>query len=613
MAAEKSITKSLVWIIMGLLVLGLGGFGVRNLSGNIRTIGSVGSEEITVGQYSRALQQELRATQAQTGQPLTMEQARAAGLDRAVLARLVTQAALDNEVASLGLSIGDKNLQKDILAIPAFQGADGSFDREAYKFALDQAGLNESSFEADLRKQSTRTLAQSAIMAGVTMPATLTDTIVDYVAARRSFTWAVLDAGALTTPVPAPTEDELRAWYDAHPDDYMLPETKRLTYVLLTPDMLIDQVEIDDAALKKLYDERAEKYNVPERRLVERLPFADEQSARDAMAQIEAGGTTFEKLVTDRGLTLADVDLGDVTAETLGDAADAVFAAAIGDVVGPLPSDLGPSLFRVNGKLAAHATPFEDAKQELRDELAADRARRLVDKKAQAIDDLLAGGATLEEIAGETDMVLKQTDWNRNSTDGIAAYDAFRKAAEAVKPEDYPAIVYLKDGGAFALRLDQTLPKRPEPFDSARDAVKAAVIRDRTDAALRKLAQEAEAKLAEGRDFAEAGLAPHVENGLTRTAYIDGTAADFMNQVFKMKVGEVRVIPADGTVHVVRLDAIAGPADNADTKALRDAISNQLNQTLSQALFQAFVNDARLRARPQIDQRAVNAVLASFQ
>ena len=42
MATGKSISKTFVWIIIGLAMLGLGGFGASNLSGTIRTIGTVG-------------------------------------------------------------------------------------------------------------------------------------------------------------------------------------------------------------------------------------------------------------------------------------------------------------------------------------------------------------------------------------------------------------------------------------------------------------------------------------------------------------------------------------------------------------------------------------------
>ena len=62
--AGKSITKPLVWILMGLLILGLGGFGVTSLSGTLRTVGQVGEADISVTDYFQRLQTEIRAEEA---------------------------------------------------------------------------------------------------------------------------------------------------------------------------------------------------------------------------------------------------------------------------------------------------------------------------------------------------------------------------------------------------------------------------------------------------------------------------------------------------------------------------------------------------------------------
>ena len=142
-----------------MLVLGLGGFGVTNFGGSVQSIGSVGDEEIGADEYARTLQQELRAMSRQMGQNVTLEQANQLSLtlygrstsDR-VLARLYTTAALDNETADLGLSVGDEEVRERLLQVPAFQGLDGNFDRESYRFALRQAGMNEREFEQSLRK-----------------------------------------------------------------------------------------------------------------------------------------------------------------------------------------------------------------------------------------------------------------------------------------------------------------------------------------------------------------------------------------------------------------------------------------------------------------------------
>ncbi|GAA6202196.1 peptidyl-prolyl cis-trans isomerase [Aquicoccus sp. SU-CL01552] len=614
MAARiKKLSSTFVWILLGLLIAGLAGFGATNLTGTVRTVATVGSETVSVDDYSRELQSEIRAIEAQTGQSLQMSDARAIGLDQQALSRLVALASIDNEVAELGLSVGDEKLQQEILAIQAFHGPDGKFDRETYRFALEQAGLSEAAFEADLRAEAARTLVQGAVIGGVRMPETLVNTLTDYVAARRSFTMATLTGDDLAAPLPAPDDAALRAYYDANLDRFTLPETKKITYVTLTPAMILDQVEVDEASLRSLYDERASEFSVPERRLIERLAFADEAAASGAMAQIEVGGTTFEALVEARGLSLSDVDMGDMTASALGAAAEAVFAADIGDVVGPLPSDLGPALYRVNGQLEAHETSFEDARAALREELAAERARRLIETRAENIDDLLAGGATLEDLAEETDMELGQIDWTAQSSDGVAAYDAFREAAQAVSVEDFPQVTFLEDGGVFALRLDDTLPPRPEPFDQARDRVIEGWTLDQTEAALTAQAEALVTELKDSGDFTATGLEVKVETGLTRGAYLEGTPPDFMAKVFEMEPGDFRVIGAGDRVHVVRLDAALPPDETADLQRMRDGFGQELDQTLAQALFEAFARDAQLRARPMVDQRALNAVQSSFQ
>lgn len=608
----KNLSKTFVWIILGLLIVGLAGFGATNLSGTVRTVGLVGTQIITVDEYARELQREMQAIQAQTGQLITPSQAQALGLDQAVLSRLVSLASLDNEVAELGLSIGDKNLQEEIVAIPAFQGIDGQFSREAYQFALNQTGMNDSEFETDLREEAARTLVQGAVIAGVRMPAVMTDTLANYVGERRSFTFARLDGSLLDAPLPDPTEAELQAFYDANGADFTLPETKRLSYALLTPDMILDQVDVEESALRDLYEEHGERYNQPERRLVERLVFADQAAAESAKAQLDVNGTSFELLVEDRGLQLADIDLGDVTQSDLGEAADDIFAAEVGDILGPLPSSLGPALFRVNGVLAARSTSFEDAEPELRSEIAADRARRLVEAQAQNIDDLLAGGATLAELEADSDMTVGSIDWTVNSSDGVAAYDAFRSVASTVTAEDYPEVAFLDDGGIFALELTELLPPRPEPFEDARDRVIAGWTLAQTEIALREKADAVIIDLATTGDFTETGLPVRVENGLTRTAYIDGSPADFMNQVFEMDPDELRIISGPGTVFIVKLDEVLGPQDTPELAAMRDAYNDQLSQSLSQALFTAYVADAQQRARPRLDERALQAVNASF-
>ncbi|WP_425039311.1 peptidyl-prolyl cis-trans isomerase [Primorskyibacter sp. S187A] len=609
------IGKTFVWILMGLLFVGLAGFGATNLSGTVRTVGSVGDEVITVDDYARAVQQELRTLSAQAGQAVSFRDLQQAGVIDRIISQLVTTAALDNEAREMGISISDERLGREIVGLSAFQGIDGQFDREAYSLALQNNGFSEAEFEEDLRNETARTILQGAVISGNTMPDVFTTTLLDYVAETRDFTFARLTDDVLQEPVPAPTDAEMAAFHGANTALYTVPETRVLTYAWLTPEMLIDTVEIDEATLRAEYEANRSQYVQPERRLVERLVMPDAAAADAARAQIDTGETTFEAVVESRDLTLADVDLGDVTRDTLGDAAAAVFDADEGQVVGPFDTDLGPALFRINGILPAQETSLEEATPLLREALAQDRARRAVEALVQDLDDLLAGGATLEQLSQETDMEFGKINWTTATADGIAAYDAFRAAALSVTEDDFPEILALGDGGVFAMRLDEIIPPRPQTLDEVRERV----FEDWTIEATRnEVLEEAERMaglLSEGRSFEALGLEPLARRDQTRRGLLIDLPAETLVDVFALENGGTTAIPGEGTeAIVIRLDAINAPdRADGDTAELATALQQQSEGSIAQDLFQALARDIQQRAGLQIDQQALNAVNVNFQ
>ena len=106
--------------------------------------------------------------------------------------------------------------------------------------------------------------------------------------------------------------------------------------------------------------------------MAERLGFADRAAADADLAEITAGTTTFDALVTDSGLTLDDVDQGELAASDVSDAiAEALFASDEPGLVGPVDTDLGPAIYRVNAVLSATEVPLEDVADVLRADKAA--------------------------------------------------------------------------------------------------------------------------------------------------------------------------------------------------------------------------------------------------
>lgn len=311
----------------------------------------------------------------------------------------------------MGLSVGDEQISSQILANPSFRGLDGTFDRDQYRSALARSGVSVNEFEETLREDAARSLVQGAVFAGIPLPEVYAETLAGFSREERSFTWATLTADDFEIEIGTPSEEELQAHYDANPALYTSREIRVIDYAWLTADMIQDEVTVDEAELRAEYDARIQEFQQPERRLVERLVFSDAEAAQAALAQIEAGETGFPDLVEERGLSLSDIDLGDVTQEDLDAAGAAVFAAETGDVVGPFETDLGPALFRMNAILAARNISFEEAVPELREDEAAARAGRIIEDQIDPISNLLAGGASIADLAEQTDMQAGTLEW----------------------------------------------------------------------------------------------------------------------------------------------------------------------------------------------------------
>ncbi len=604
----------LVWVVMAILVFALGGFGIGNFGGSVRSIGAVGETEITVEEYALALQSALRARAAEAGQAIPVASPLGQIVADGVRRQLIGTAALEGEAARLGLSVGDEAVRREVVATPAFQGLDGQFDRAAYAETLRRNNLGEGAFEDNVRKEQATRLVTAAAVAGVEPPGTMVDTFAAYAGERRDVFWLRLDESALAEPLPAPDADALQAAWEATPEAYTLPETKEITYAALTPETLVEDVAVDEGELRQLYEERAEEYNRPERRLVERLVFPDAAAAEAARAALDAGPTTFEQLVQGRGLTMPDVDLGDVTREALGPAGEAVFALDGPGVVGPLDTPLGPALFRVNAILAAEVTPFEEVRETLLDEAALGRARRTIGELREGIDDLLAGGATLEEVADETEMELGTIAFRPDTADGIAGYAAFREAAAAVSADDFPELIELEDGGLVALRLDAVRPPALQPLDEVRDQVAADWRRAETERRLAGLGATITAARAAGETLEAQGYTPETREDLSRGTFIEDAPDGFREAIFALAApGEIATAVGDGALYLAELAAIT-PEDptDGDAAAIREAIGQAMAEGLAQDMLDLFVAELQAQGGITLNQAAINAVHAQF-
>ncbi len=612
-------TSILVWIILGLLVVGLTGFGLGGAVSGLasQNVARVNGEKIETATFVRLVDQQRQRLSQEFQRPITMAQAQLFGIDQQVLGQLVTQAALDDQMADLKISAGDAVVRDQLMATQAFQGVSGGFDQTAYDFFLRQSGLSAREYEDQLRKDAARTLLDVAVASGLQMPDVFGEAVLKYANEERRFSVVRLTEADLETPIEAPTDADLQAHYTANPDEYTAPETRIVSYAALTPAQLGNEIEITDEQIAALYDSRSETYARPELRVFDLIGFGTEAEAAEAKAAIEAGELTFDGLAESRGLTAADLSAGTVAAEDLGATArEVVFGAEGPGVLGPVQTDLGPSLYRLNAILAAQTQTLEDVREDLRTELAQDAALDELVDLIEPVEDLLAAGATLEEIAQETPLAFGELALTSDVGEGLAGDLAFRREAFEAEVGEERDLVELGEGGIAALRVERVDPPALRPYDEVADQVAADWRGAQISAALATQAAALKAALDEGRQLAP--LAEELDlremGPVTRRGQVDtDLPPDVLEQVFALEPRASTVIQdLDGALLVQITEVVPVDATDPANSEQLERLNGELSGALANSLFQAYAQMLVDGAEVSVNQQLIEDTLALY-
>lgn len=608
----------LIWVLMGLLVIGLAGIGIGTGGLGTRNVASVGGRDISAEAFARAMDQELRAISGQIGRSLTIEEARQFGVERMVLSRLVNDAALDEEAERLGLRASDAMVRDQIEATPGFRGAGGAFDPETYRFALQRTGLEPSEFEALLRAEAARGLVATAVQSATALPDTAALSLLGFLGERRGFDWLLLDAGALERPVAPPSASVIAQYHARNPERYTRPETRQVTYARLSPEALAETIEVPEDELRALYDAAPERFGTPERRITDRIGFGSMEQAAAARARLDVGETDFDALAAERGLSAAEIDQGALSpADLAAEPRAAVFGAAGPGIVGPVATPLGPSLFRVNAITAGSTTSFEDARPDLAGERALELARARVLEAAGAVDDMIAGGATLEEIAAETPLELGTIALNNEAVGPLATDPAFRTLADDARADESSDLATLADGSLVTLRVDAVEPPAPIPLETIRERVAADWLAEETRDRLSARAETLRAKVAAGEPLgtvaARADAAVRAAGPIARGETAPGVPPALVAAIFAAGPDEAVVSPGDGGVLIAQVTRIEpfdpdAPENAEAIEAARAQLRDQAAEDVL-ALYTAALRDA---AEVSLDAALVESTLAQF-
>lgn len=616
------------WVAKLLLILLVLSFAVWGISGTI--MGGLGTNVVTAGdtkvsilEYRLAYDRQLAQLSQQFGTQITREQAQAFGVDQQVLAQLIAGAVLDEQAREMRLGLSKDRLAALTADDPAFQGADGSFDRQQFEFVLSQIGMRPQDYLQNREQAAIRQQIVEAVSDGMDAPDTFLRAVALYQGEDRTVEFLVLPR-SLVEPVPAPSEEQIASFFEENKADYAAPEYRRISYVKLEPEDIADPSVIADEQVREYYEENIGRFTEAERRTIEQLVFANEEAANAALQRIREGAT-FEEIVAAEGKSMEDVTLGTLTKERVADPAiaEAAFALDEGQVSEVVPGSFGPILVRVTEIVPETVTPFEAVSQEIRQNLALDEANRILLDVYEGYEDARAGGASMAEAAQgqRLEMVtVEAVDRTGRTPEGTIltdlpmSEDLLRKAFESdVGVENSP--LNIGSVGYLFYEVDEVTPARERTLDEVRDQVVADWVDQEASRRLGERAAEIEKQVADGTPLADIAAELELEVQTRRGLGRGDDDADLgqagVQAAFGVAQGETAVVPSpDGEAQIVlRVTEVAQPMD-AGPDALPEGTRNRYAQAYANDLLEQLVARLQTEYPVTIDRGAIQQALS---
>jgi peptidyl-prolyl cis-trans isomerase D len=561
--------------------------------------------------------------QRQARRAITNEEARQIGLDRQVLARLMTGAALDQDAKRLGLAVSDAEIAKTVRSDKTFAGPNGAFDQARMTELLRDNGYTESRYVREQREFALRQQISDAVAGGLKTPGVLLSAVNAFANETRKADYFILALPDLAK-APAPSEEAVRSFYDMRKDSYRSPEYRTVNVLIVTPADVAKALQISDDAAKKVYDQTAaQRYVTPEKRTITQLTFADEAAAAKAREKIDSG-ESFDDAARESGGVLADI--GAITQAAMFDksVADAAFALPQPGVTQPIPGKFGVVLARVSEIQPGATKPFDEVKDQIKSELAQTQGKAETQKIHDQIEDVRAAGKTLAQAAEPLGLNVQTvvTDASGAGKGAQAGQPGAPIPALAAAPELVKAIfasdvgvdneaVSRKDGGYAWFEVSAIDPTRPLSLDDVRPQVVKALTEANAQKELAAKANEMARKIDAGESLASLAAANGVSAQQTpsiKRGDAPGLTPSTAQQIFGTPVGGAGVALADGGGRVVFkvVDSSTPPLDTKD--ALIAGLLPQLNSGLADDVFGQYISGLQTQLGAQVNQTALRAV-----
>ncbi len=561
------IAKTIIGVIVVLMAL-TGFDAIIQSTSNSQNAADVNGEKITQSSLNAAVDMQRRQLIQQFGKDFDASLLDDKLLRQASLDSLVDRTLLLQGAKEAGMGFSDASLDQLILQTPAFQ-VDGKFNAARFDQILQQQGMGRMEFRERLKQDVLVSQLQASLAASNFVTDAELENFVRLDKQTRDFASKTIHIDTKSVDI---SDDELKAYYDEHKDQYMSPEQVVVEYVELRKESFFAQAEASDEELQALYQK--EIANLAEQRraahiLLEVNDKLSDEQAKAKLAEVAERlkqGEDFAKLAEevsqDPGSASNGGDLGFAGPGVYDPEFEkSLYALKKDEVSAPVRSSFGWHLIKLLDVQAPEVPSFDSLKAKLEREVKAQQVEQRFVEAAKELEEASFEASDLAQPAQELGLQVQTSGaFGREGGEGVAANRQVVQAA--FSPE------VLEDGansGAIELDPDTTLVlrvkehKKPTllPLEEVSAGIRDTLSRKKASEAAKA---EGEALLAQLRDGGASGKDWKVVEAATRSQ--EGVEPEVLQALFRMAKPEdgkssfAGLTLNNGDYVVLRLDGV---------------------------------------------------------
>ncbi len=521
--------------------------------------------------------------------------------------QLVAGIALEEYAHKQGVYVSKRMVDAQIASISAFQDASGKFSPSLFRQALAAQNISEKMLREEIEQELTGGMLAATAGFGTRLSDSMVLPYASLVLEAREGRIAAIPSMAFPT-AGKPTDKQLKDFYARFADRYTIPEQRRLRYAIVDASRFAAAAAPTDSEIAKYYADHKSSYAARETRTIEQLILPSESAAK---AAAQAG--SLAQAAKANGLsvaTLNQMDRAALARESSDAAANAVFAAPQGKVVGPVKLALGWALMQTSAIQKIAEKPVDAVRGEIVAALSASKSATLLSNFTAKVEDEIANGATFDEAVKDNGLTIETSPLLLATGQSVEnmGYKPSEDIAPLLKPafdmeaDDDAQFVPIAPQKRYAL-LDVTdiVAAAPPPLEKVRDVVTQNYLLHQSSARARTLADKLKAQIDKGLPFDKALAGAGVK--LPPAQKVAGRRADLLRSdrrppaevsiLFAMASGTVKILPIhnDQGYFLVMLDSIA-QGDAAKVPGLVDKVRGDLARAVASEYGDQFVRAA---------------------